>query len=176
MEDKEWYKAQYINKIELVFSLYPQLSLTPQQLVVVLAILWAEKNSQEINIEKLGELTRLNKEEINSELSALSQKGYLTIKTKNKKVEFSLEGLFEGEKQRITALDNNLFALFEQEFGRTLSPNELQMLVDLKSRYKQEELVEALRCALIYDKRSMNYVAKVLSSQAKKNEENNQNT
>jgi len=166
MEDKIWYNAAYINKIELVFSLYPQLGLSSEQFIVVLAILWQQKNNEDISIESLCRQTKLTPEKVNRILVFLSEKGYLVIKTRKNKVEFSLEGVFQEKRDSIATLDANLFSLFEQEFGRILARNELQMLADLKQRYPYKEIVQALRQALIYDKRSMNYVAKILANRA----------
>ena len=174
MDDKKWYNANYVNKMELVFSRFPQLSLNGDQFLVVLAIIWAQKANEIISLEYLCNQTKLNKETVNQILSALSQKGYLQIKTKNKKVEFILDKIFrEEDDEELDNLDTNVFMLFEQEFGRALSHNELQMLIDLDKRYSKDEVVEALRSALIYDKRSLNYIAKILSNkhQEKKTDE-----
>lgn len=173
MDDKKWYNASYVNKMELVFDRFPQLSLNGDQFLVVLAIIRAQKNNEVISLEYLCGQTKLNKEAVNKILSALSQKGYLEIKTKNKKVEFILDKIFAEETEELDNLDANIFTLFEQEFGRALSQNELQMLIDLNKRYTKDEVVEALRSALIYDKRSLNYIAKILSNkhQEKKSDE-----
>ena len=104
---------------------------------------------------------------MNEIISLLQQKKYLIIKTKKSGVEFILDGLFKEKNDDLAALDADLFSLFEQEFGRVLTQNELQILIDLKKRYSQEEITEALRKTLIYEKSSMNYVAKVLSNMKK---------
>ena len=167
MDDKLWYNAAYINKIELVFSLYPQLNISSEQLMVVMAILWQQKSNDSISIDSLCQSTRLSNDKVNQILSSLSAKGYLVISTKKNKVEFNLDGIFQEKNESLLSLDTNLFSLFEQEFGRALAHSELQMLVDLKNRYSHQEIVETLREAIIYGKRTINYIAKILANKAK---------
>ena len=171
MNDDNWYKAQYINQMELAVSLYPQLSLDSEQFIVILAILWLQKTGEMITITSLCRQTKLKKEKINEVITVLKQKNYLKIKTKKSSVDFVLDGIFVEETENFNALDSNLFTMFEQEFGRVLTQNELQILIDLKRRYSQEDITEALRKALIYEKNNINYVAKILSNLGKESKD-----
>jgi len=171
MNDNNWYKAQYINQIELAVSLYPQLSLDSEQFLVVLTVIWLQKSREMITVDSLCKHTKLKKERINEIIVILKQKNYLDIKTKKNGVEFDLDGMFMEEVDNLNILDGNLFNLFEQEFGRVLTQNELQILIDLKRRYSQEDITEALRKTLIYEKSNMNYVAKILSNMGKESKD-----
>lgn len=164
MNKKEWFEEVFIDKITLALSIYPELALTSEQFIVVLAILWLQKNQQEINIENLSHQTKISKEKLNQILDILSTKKYLSIKTKKNRVEFSLQGLFDSETNEPVVIDENLFTIFEQEFGRTLSALEVETLAALAAKYPQGKIIEALRSALIYHKKSLQYIAKILVS------------
>ena len=171
MKDRKWFKALYVNQIELAITLFPRLSLTCEELMVVIAILFLQKNDEIISVATISRQTKLTKERINEILAVLTNKEYLIIRTRNNKIEFNLDGLFQEENEKITDLDNNLFTLFEQEFGRVLTQNEIQMLVFLKDNYSQEQIENALRKALNNEVRSINYVAKILSKSEKKDDD-----
>ena len=170
MNEDNWYNAKYINQIELAFSLFPELALDSAQFLVILAILWLQKNEENITVDNIIKYSKLTKEKINDILPQLQKKGFLLIKTKKNKVEFDMKGLFTERANKILALDVSLFDLFEQEFGRVLTQNELEILVDLQKRYDRAELTEAMRKAKLYEKTNMNYVAKILSNLKKSDE------
>ena len=163
MKDKNWFNASYINQIELAVSRFPQLALTHEQFSVVLAILLLQRNNEIISVSAICNQTKLSKEKVNEILAVLSSKAYLTIKSQKNRIEFNLDGLFLEAEENIMSLDNNLFTLFEQEFGRVLTRNEVQMLASLQANYNQEKIEDALRKTLNNDVRSINYVAKILS-------------
>lgn len=60
----------------------------------------------------------------------------------------------------------NIFECFEEEFGRTISQKELQMLSDWLEKYTEEEVIKALRKAIIYNKKDFNYINRILENGA----------
>ena len=56
----------------------------------------------------------------------------------------------------------NLFSIFEQEFGRPLSPIEFQQLLDWAAEYREELILQALTEAVIAGKRNMRYIDRIL--------------
>ncbi len=163
MKEKKWFNATYINQIELAVSRFPHLSLTHEQFIVVLAILWLQRNNEIISVTAICNQTKLATEKVNEILAVLTNKAYLIIKSQKNRIDFNLDGLFLEAEENIMSLDDNLFTLFEQEFGRVLTRNEIQMLAALQANYSQEQIETALRKTLNNDVRSINYVAKILS-------------
>jgi len=171
MKDNDWFKAGYVNQIELALCRFPKLALTNEQFLVVLVILYLQKNNEIISIPTITQQTKLSKERVNEILAVLTNKGYLSIKTKKNKVDFDLSGLFQEDNENLLRVDNNLFNLFEQEFGRVLTHREIEMLAFLQSKYPQEQIEDALRKTLNNDVRSINYVAKILSKTEKSSDD-----
>lgn len=70
-----------------------------------------------------------------------------------------------------TEKDINLLEIFQQEFGRLLTPIEMQTIGEWmdKDRYQTELILEALREAVLNQKYSLRYIDRILMSWEKKN-------
>lgn len=75
-------------------------------------------------------------------------------------------GQFEEKQQSI-----NLLEIFQQEFGRLLTPIEMQTIGEWLDRdhYSQDIILEALREAVLNQKYSLKYIDRILLSWDKKN-------
>lgn len=58
--------------------------------------------------------------------------------------------------------DESLFDVFEMEFGRPLSQMELQRMSDWIENYDQKLIQYALREAIMFDKKSFDYIERIL--------------
>lgn len=69
------------------------------------------------------------------------------------------------------AQEVDLLAMFQQEFGRLLTPIEMQTIGEWldKDRYPKELIVEALREAVLNQKYSLRYMDRILMAWEKKN-------
>lgn len=65
--------------------------------------------------------------------------------------------------------DQSLFDVYESEFARPLSQIELQRMSDWMSQYDQKLILYALREAVLYDKRSFDYIERILMEWKKRN-------
>ena len=65
--------------------------------------------------------------------------------------------------------DQSLFDVFEREFARPLSQLELQRMSEWMGKYDQRLILYALREALLYDKRSFDYIERILAEWKKRN-------
>ena len=76
------------------------------------------------------------------------------------------KGQFEEKQQSI-----NLLEIFQQEFGRLLTPIEMQTIGEWLDRdhYSQDVILEALREAVLNQKYSLKYIDRILLSWDKKN-------
>lgn len=76
------------------------------------------------------------------------------------------KGQFEEKQQSI-----NLLEIFQQEFGRLLTPIEMQTIGEWLDRdhYSQDIILEALREAVLNQKYSLKYIDRILLSWDKKN-------
>ena len=161
----KWYKQTYVNRRDWVLENLEFLKLTPSEAMVVLLIDFLNTNLIDVSIELLVKKTCLDANEINKILGVLVAKRYLIIEAKNKKIRFNLDNLFEVDiAQSEQALDGSLFEIFEHEFKRPLTHQEMEK-VSQWARYKDKKIIlNALKEASMYKKVSIAYMEKVIKT------------
>lgn len=161
----KWYETNYVDHRDWVLDQLNLLSLNPQETVVVLMIDFMNEHKMTITIEDLAKRCNLTTEEVNQTIGILSAKKYLDIKASNKTVKFSLNGLFSTDTAKDESiLDASLFDVFETEFGRPLSQKEMEKISEWNRSTDRQMIIYALREASAYQKLSLPYIDKVLSS------------
>lgn len=169
MKKNQWWKENYINTRDWLLDKYETFNLSPQEGIVILMIdlLNAEKKS--ISLEILAEKCRMSPDETDRTLNILCSKRYLSIKVREKNVEFDLEGLYTSENEKpIDAFTQSTFDLFENEFARPLRKSELERLSEWVMTYDEKLVIYALREAVMYKNMSFNYINKILLEWKKK--------
>ena len=168
-----------------LFVNYKQLSIDEQELVVILHI---HRFSQEGLLFptpfKLAELMTIDEHKCSQLLRQLIQKDLLTIiefQSENgiANERYSLEPLWEKlyqkqpEKEVNTDSSDqmmNIFVLFEQEFGRALSPFEIETInIWLDQEIIEPSLIKAaLRESVLMNKLNFRYIDRILSEWKRK--------
>ncbi|MDE1549070.1 DnaD domain-containing protein [Jeotgalibaca caeni] len=165
---------------------YGALGLTETELVFVIQL--QSYFNQNIYFPNLGEIAlRMGKKEaeIFTVLHALIQKKCISITSEKDEAgmvsdRYSLNPLYkklsllferendrpEGDKDEV-----NLLEVFQQEFGRLLTPIEMQTIGEWldKDYYSKDIILEALREAVLNQKYSLKYMDRILMSWEKKN-------
>lgn len=186
---KEWLKSGNVTISTLLLQTYKQLGLTNDDLVFLIQLKsFADQGEGFSNIHIIAERMRISKEDAFKQVHHLINKNVLTIETKTgddgkSKDEFSFELLWEKvllclkqnereqEKENTEIQSKELYQLFETEFGRPLSPIEIQTLnmwID-DDQYKPELIQMALREAVLSQVYSLKYIDRILLSWEKKN-------
>lgn len=142
------YNQTFFNRRNWILENLQNLNLTLQESIIVFVIDYFNEFNITINIQSLSEKTKLEGKETDAILNSLIQKGYLNIEMAERKMHYSLEGLFM-HKSNSEPIDTNeyrrLFDLYEQEFKRPLSVKEQQMLSDWITTYEYKLIEYALR-------------------------------
>lgn len=161
MKENDWYNKPYIDKKTLLLEKYINLDLTDKELVLSLIIIDMLKENVLVSSDNIRKRCKYSISEINEILHTLDKKKYLLIKVKGNNITVDLSGLFNEED--IESEDyGSLISVFEQEFGRTLSHAEVNMIGAMIEKYKKDDIVYALRQAILNNAKSTNYVAKIL--------------
>lgn len=161
----KWYETNYVDHRDWILDQLNLLSLNPVETVVVLMIDFMNEHRMKITMEDLAQRCNLSIEEVNNAISLLCAKKYLEIKASSKSVKFLLNGLFEtdtAKDQKI--MDASLFDLFESEFGRPLSQKEMEKISEWNRFTDKKMIIYALREASAYQKLSLPYIDKILTS------------
>ncbi len=163
----------------IIINNYKKLNITEEELIILIFIIDygvdLEYNPsifvQELNIDKYKVLELIN---------SLKEKNILTIliKKENKKVSseyISLQPLYDkimnivmDNKEKQIEIDENIYSIFENELGRTLSPLEYEKIKEMVTSYGQELVVEALKEAVYNRANNLRYIETILSEWNKK--------
>lgn len=165
---------------------YRRIGLTDTEFVFVLQIkAYIDKNTSFPSLALIAECMGLSESEVFSLLHTLLQKKVILMETKNDnngKVEdtYSLQPVYqrlfqllERDKQKAAPKNQtvDIMTIFEQEFGRNLSPIEMQTIASwMDTDHYSVELIEAaLREAVLNQAYSLKYIDRILLSWEKKN-------
>ncbi len=168
-----------------LFLKYKYLSIDEEELAVILHIhRFSQEGVHFPTPYKLAELMSIDEQKCSQILRQLIQKDLLTIiefHTENDIVNerYSLEPLWEKlyqkqqePKETIDTSDQlmNIFVLFEQEFGRPLSPFEIETInIWLDDEVIEPSLIKAaLREAVLMNKLNFRYIDRILSEWSRK--------
>lgn len=163
----------------IIINNYKKLNITEEELIILIFIIDygvdLEYNPsifvQELNMDKYKVLELIN---------SLKEKNILTIliKKENKKVSseyISLQPLYDkimnivmDNKEKQIEIDENIYSIFENELGRTLSPLEYEKIKEMVTSYGQELVVEALKEAVYNRANNLRYIETILSEWNKK--------
>ncbi len=158
----QWWNERFVNRRDYILDHFEQLSLTCEECMAVLLIDFMNQHSIAISHGILASKMKMDGNQIDELLSRLHQKGILQITYQDKKVVFLIDGIFDTPKENDMNFDQSLFDTYENEFARPLSQLELQRMSDWMGKYDQKLIVYALREAVIYDKRSFDYIERIL--------------
>lgn len=186
---KQWIDAGQTTLPTLLLMHYRNIGLTNDDLAVIIQLKsFIDTGEGFPDTELLAQRMHLSKEEAFSSIHQLMNKKVLTIETATNDegksqdhFSFDLlwEKLFVYLKQEETKQQTQeeeiqageLYKLFESEFGRPLSPIEIQTLnmwID-EDQYAPELIQMALREAVLSQVYSLKYIDKILLSWEKKN-------
>jgi DNA replication protein len=166
----------------VLFTEYKRVGLTEQQVMLLIHILVFQEKEQKPfpTVSELQERMAMTQDQIISALQQLVRGGFLKIEEELdergvRSERYSLSPLLhqlvashldrdEPEVEVEQEIYRRLFGLFEQEFGRALSPLECQMLarwID-EDGYSDELIEAALREAVFCGKLNFKYIDRIL--------------
>ena len=167
--DQLW-KQTYFNRRNWLLENIKNLSCTLNEVVVLLMIDFMNEFNIKITPQSLGEYCNLKETEIDQIVTSLTSKAYLKLHVTKSGVEFIIDEVFSLPKKEEFEIQE-LFSLFEEEFGRPLSQKEYVFLNNWKKKYARKLIVDALREASVLQKYSFDYIDRILI-RMKKDEDN----
>lgn len=169
-------KDSTIQVPRILFTSYKEISLTDQELILVTYLL---NTDAVLNPKQISTDLKLELPQLFELISSLESKDILKIETyQNKNIReeaLNFDGLYNklafyivNEKKEVEE-SNNLFDLFEKEFGRTLSPMEYEIINGWKEvNFKEELILAALKEAIYNGVTNLRYIDKILYEWKKK--------
>ncbi|KXG43602.1 DnaD domain protein [Tepidibacillus infernus] len=177
-----------------LLSNYKKIGLSDQEMMLIIHILYFQSKGKLFpSISELEQRMALKTEELVRILQRLVKQGYLQIdemKDETSGILYETYNLtpfylkiidhferemqmdrIEKKKSEKELKENNLFKVFEQEFGRPLSPMEVELIsawLD-QDHYSNEIILYALKEAVFSNKLNFRYIDKILFEWQKKN-------
>ncbi|CEG22628.1 DNA replication protein DnaD [Planococcus massiliensis] len=183
-----WIEQGNVAISQLFFRFYKELKITDEEAMLIMHVhAFLEAGNPFPTPDEIGSRMMTSQNHVTTMIQKLMQQGYLAIEQDNDKEliteHISLQPLWERlldcvykEKQEEKelsqkALEGEVFQLFEQEFGRFLSPMEIEtisMWMD-QDGHSPAIIRMALKEAVISQKISLRYVDRILFEWKKKN-------
>lgn len=158
---------------------YRKLNITDSELIVLVYLINTDIS---FNPKQIAKDLNFDLSEIMNIITSLTEKGILKIDIINKKVREEVINLEELYKKlgfivindEIKENSNNIFDVFEKEFGRTLSPMDYEIITDWQKNYNDEIILLALKEAVFNGVNNLRYIDKILIDWNKKGIKNEQ--
>ncbi len=145
---------------------------------ILLVYLINQKDLVAFDVNDLSSKLYIESNRVLELISSLNEKNYISIemkKTSGVIEEFISTDLFFNkiESMIISTKDevsnNDIYSIFESEFGRTLSPTETEIISNwIESDIPEELIKEALKEAILSGVHNMRYIDKILFEWTKK--------
>ncbi|WP_305138352.1 DnaD domain-containing protein [Dubosiella newyorkensis] len=164
MAKKDPWNEPWFNQVAWLFAHLEDLHLDAREALIALLILDANAHNLPISPEVFAAKAKISEEEVDTIFNILSSRGYLKIDVVQGKVCFLMDGLMKNANPLGVSLSKSIISDFEEEFGRDLSVFEMQKILDLCETFGERQVVCALNEAVVYDKKSLNYIENVLVS------------
>lgn len=157
---------------------YKKLSLNELDFIVLIYLL--NEKSVSFNPKKISEDLTISLPEVLEIIDHLSTSGVLSIQLKKvngvREEQINFDGLYEklayfviNEESELETKDKTIYDLFEQEFGRTLSPMEYEIIGGwCDAGFGQDIIVMALKEATYNGVSNLRYIDKILYEWKKK--------
>lgn len=186
---RSWTQQRHVTVPHLFFQLYKELNIADDEAMIIMHLLsYFEEGIEFPTPQDLTTRTHFQPNDISLKIQRLMQKGFLEITQgidPSGKIfeKYSLYPLWEcilqllDKKEQIhvdmaaNKEEGEIYSLFEQEFGRLLSPMELEtigMWLD-KDEHTPAIIKAALKEAVVAGKVSLRYIDRILFEWKKKN-------
>lgn len=158
---------------------YRKLNITASELIILIYLINTDIS---FNPKQMAKDLNFDLSEIMNIITSLTEKGILKIDIINKKVREEVINLEELYKKlgfivvndEVKESSNNIFDIFEKEFGRTLSPMDYEIITDWQNNYNDEIILLALKEAVFNGVNNLRYIDKILIDWNKKGIKNEQ--
>lgn len=160
---------RYFNRKNWILEENYRLDLTALETLVLLNIEHFNEFNLAIDLNQLSNACNTSTNEIDKAITQLIYNGYLKIEMTQDNVVYNTDGLYDKVTHIDQEVTSDILEIFEGEFKRPLSTNEIDKINYWLSQLDHAFLIHALREAVIYRKVSFPYIERILLDWVKNN-------
>ena len=156
----------------ILFKNYRKLNITDSELIILIYLINADNT---FNPKQIAKDLNFKLNETMDLINSLIEKNIIKIDIINKKVREEIINLDElYNKLAFIIIDgkekksNNLFDVFEKEFGRTLSPMDYEIISDWQKDFDDKLILLALKESVFNNVTNLRYIDKIIRDWSKK--------
>ena len=156
----------------ILFKNYRKLNITDSELIILIYLINADNT---FNPKQITKDLNFKLNETMDLINSLIEKNIIKIDIINKKVREEIINLDElYNKLAFIIIDgkekksNNLFDVFEKEFGRTLSPMDYEIISDWQKDFDDKLILLALKESVFNNVTNLRYIDKIIRDWSKK--------
>lgn len=156
----------------ILFKNYRKLNITDSELIILIYLINTDNT---FNPKQIAKDLNFKLNETMDLINSLIEKNIIKIDIINKKVREEIINLDElYNKLAFIIIDgkekksNNLFDIFEKEFGRTLSPMDYEIISDWQKDFDDKLILLALKEAVFNNVTNLRYIDKIIRDWSKK--------
>lgn len=155
-------QKRYFNRKNWILEENYRLDLTQLETLVLLNIEHFNEFNLPIDLNQFASACNSTTTEVDKALTQLIYKGFLKIEMIQDNVVYNTDGLYELIEKNNPEMASDILEIYENEFKRPLSTNEIDKINYWLSQLDHAYLIHALREAVIYRKVSFPYIERVL--------------
>ena len=184
-----WIEQGNVNISQLFFSHYKAINVKDEEAIILLHLIaYGEAGNRFPTPQNLVERTHFSEDRVTSILQRLLQKGFIQIEQHTDEngvhyeyyafhqlwdllLDYVVQQSISKEEKQVKGEEGVIYKLFEQEFGRLLSPMEYEtigMWFD-QDKHSPTLIRHALKEAVLAQKLSLRYIDRILFEWKKKN-------
>lgn len=156
----------------ILFKNYRKLNITDSELIILIYLINTDNT---FNPKQIAKDLNFKLNETMDLINSLIEKNIIKIDIINKKVREEIINLDElYNKLAFIVIDgkekksDNLFDIFEKEFGRTLSPMDYEIISDWQKDFDDKLILLALKEAVFNNVTNLRYIDKIIRDWSKK--------
>lgn len=156
----------------ILFKNYRKLNITDSELIILIYLINTDNT---FNPKQIAKDLNFKLNETMDLINSLIEKNIIKIDIVNKKVREEIINLDElYDKLAFIIIDgkekksDNLFDIFEKEFGRTLSPMDYEIISDWQKDFDDKLILLALKEAVFNNVTNLRYIDKIIRDWNKK--------
>lgn len=162
-QNTDW-NSPWLDHVAWILGHLETLKLTHQEALCLLVIEYFNRADIPVNHDALCQKLAIQPAQAEELLGALSDKGYLDFAMESGKIRFLTDGVYKTGSSAGQPLVKSTIQEFEEAFGRALSSQEMQRIIDMEGEYGANRTLLALDEAIAYEHPDTNYIERVLAA------------